>query len=62
MSTGAQAFRLTEVKRAYRALRDLGVKVSRVVLDGSRVEFITADDPSAQRISCTTAEDARNAL
>jgi len=62
MSTGAQAFRLTEIKRAYRALRDLGVKVSSVVIDGGRVEFVTADDPGATGTAGITVEDARKAV
>jgi len=53
---------LLEVKRAYRALQDLGVKVSRVVLDGSRVEFVTADDPLAKVTSDMTPHDVRKAI
>jgi hypothetical protein len=57
MSRGVQAFRLTEVKRAARALRQAGVKIARVTIEGGKVEFITADaEPQKTETTETTAE------
>jgi hypothetical protein len=61
MSRGVQSFRLTEVKRAARALQAAGVKIVRVTLEGSKVEFITAED-SKPKTPSETPEDVTKLL
>jgi hypothetical protein len=62
MSRGVHSFKLAEVKRAVRALQEVGLKIARVILDGGRVEFVTADDPKIRTAGGETAEDVRKLL
>jgi hypothetical protein len=61
MSRGVHAFRLTEVKRAARALQQAGVKIARVTIEDGKVEFITAEDPKA-KAGNETPEDVTKLL
>jgi hypothetical protein len=61
MSRGTQNFRLTEVKRAARALQAAGVKIARVSIDGGKVEFITSEDPKSKATG-ETSDDVKKLL
>jgi len=56
MSRGVQAFRLTEVKRAARALQAAGIKIARVTVEGGKVEFITSEG-QVEALKAETATD-----
>jgi hypothetical protein len=62
MSSNVHAFKLSDVKRAVRALQEVGLKIARVILDGGRIEFITADDSRVQAAGGETAEDVKKLL
>lgn len=51
----------TQVKRAVRALTAAGLKVARVIYDGDRIEFVTADDPKISA-PAETPEDIKKLL
>jgi hypothetical protein len=51
----------TKVKRTVRALRAVGLKVARVIYDGDKIEFVTADDPKTIA-PAETAEDIKKLL
>jgi hypothetical protein len=55
VSRGIQAFRLTEVKRAARALQAAGIKISRITFEDGKFEFITKES-EAQKKPETAAE------
>ena len=61
MSRAAHAFKLTEVKRAARALQQAGVKIARVTIEGGKVEFITAED-SQSKAASETPDDLKKLL
>jgi hypothetical protein len=44
MSRSDQKYRLTEVKRAVRALQEAGLKIDSVVFEGGRFRVVTAGD------------------
>jgi hypothetical protein len=56
MSRGPQAFRLTELKRAARALQQAGVKIARVTIERGKVEFVTANGQAEASKTETAAE------
>jgi hypothetical protein len=61
MPSGPQKFTLKEMKRAYRALQQMGVKVERVAVERGRVEFITSDGPKPNSTG-ETPEDTKKIL
>ena len=56
MSHGTQKYKLTEVKRAVRALQEAGVKIARVAFESGRFEVITADGQAEIPNTETAAE------
>jgi hypothetical protein len=44
MSKSPSNFRLTDVKRGLQALKDAGAAVKRVVIEGSKIEYILDGD------------------
>jgi anion-transporting ArsA/GET3 family ATPase len=61
MPSGPQNFTLKEMKRAARALQEMGIRIKGVAVERGRVEFITAEDPLAPAKVKATAEVATDA-
>jgi hypothetical protein len=61
MPSGPQNFTLKEMKRAARALQEMGIKIEKVAVERGRVEFYTAED-SKLKTAGETSEDVKKLL